>query len=181
MKGELIASSKEERGASWRAVATCWADGSFWWRSCSRPLCCGLQTQRRTPRGQGTARAQSQSGTWGEDTRVVTMQKEESHVCQLRVTSVLSAGRPADSKSRDCTFHPSQGGLLSDKKVISNEGVSLYRAGGNPTHSFTVSLNRMITLWHKRLPAHPSSSSPTSLMNRVVDWTSLDFTGCSEA
>lgn len=27
-----------------------------------------------------------------------------------------------DSKSGDCTFHPGQGGLLSDKKVISNEG-----------------------------------------------------------
>lgn len=59
--------------------ATCWADGFFWWRSCSRQLCCGLQTRPRTPRGRGTALAQSQSGTWGEDTCSLSSCKEDTH------------------------------------------------------------------------------------------------------
>lgn len=47
---------------------TCWADGSFWWHSCSHPLCCVLQIRHQTPRGQDTAPAQSPSGTWREHT-----------------------------------------------------------------------------------------------------------------
>lgn len=112
---ELIASSKEVCSVTERG-ATCWADVFFWWRSCSRPLCCGLQTQHQTPRGQGTAPAQSQSDTWGETLWLSSCKQEipmfsvaeKSCVWQVLLETCLKIW-----KTRDHTVHCGQRGLLS--------------------------------------------------------------------
>lgn len=73
----------------WRARGTtCWADGSFWWRSRSRPLCCVPQTRHRTPRGRDTAPAQSPSGTWREHTLCQMLRSQTDHrVCVIADTA----------------------------------------------------------------------------------------------